>query len=82
MTVDIEALRAAVSKDQPPFALNKIGQVVLLVADLKRSVEFYGCAGLQGVGHLRRRHDAGRHGRGPSKMIFPPLSRRCLRARK
>ena len=41
MTVDIEALRAAVSKDEPPFALNKIGHVVLLVADLKRSVEFY-----------------------------------------
>lgn len=41
MTVDAAQLRAAVSKMQPPFSLNKIGHVVLMVADLKRSVEFY-----------------------------------------
>ena len=41
MTVDVEALRAAIVKDAPPFSLNKIGHVVLLVADLKRSLEFY-----------------------------------------
>jgi catechol 2,3-dioxygenase len=41
VTVDIHALRAAISKDAPPFSLNKIGHVVLMVADLQRSVEFY-----------------------------------------
>ena len=41
MTVDVEALRAAVSEARPPFSLNKIGHVVLRVSDLKRSVEFY-----------------------------------------
>jgi catechol 2,3-dioxygenase-like lactoylglutathione lyase family enzyme len=41
MNVDVEQLRAAVSKAQPPFSLNKIGHVVLMVSDLKRSVEFY-----------------------------------------
>jgi catechol 2,3-dioxygenase-like lactoylglutathione lyase family enzyme len=41
MPVDVEALRAAISKTAPPFSLNKIGHVVLNVADLKRSVEFY-----------------------------------------
>jgi catechol 2,3-dioxygenase-like lactoylglutathione lyase family enzyme len=41
MTVDVEALRAAISTAPPPFSLNKIGHVVLRVADLKRSVEFY-----------------------------------------
>jgi catechol 2,3-dioxygenase len=41
MTVDVEALRASISRSQPPFSLNKIGHVVLRVADLERSVEFY-----------------------------------------
>jgi catechol 2,3-dioxygenase-like lactoylglutathione lyase family enzyme len=41
MSVDIGQLRAAISKDPPPFSLNKIGHVVLMVADLRRSVEFY-----------------------------------------
>lgn len=39
--MDLEAIRGAISNDAPPFSLNKIGHVVLLVADLKRSVEFY-----------------------------------------
>lgn len=41
MTVDVNALRAAISKTEPPFSLNKIGHVVLMVADLERSIEFY-----------------------------------------
>src|SRR6185436_14374383 len=41
MTVDVEALREAISNSRPPFSLNKIGHVVLMVSDLKRSVEFY-----------------------------------------
>ena len=41
MTVDVETLRAAISESRPPFALNKIGHVVLRVSDLERSVEFY-----------------------------------------
>jgi catechol 2,3-dioxygenase-like lactoylglutathione lyase family enzyme len=41
MSVDVEKLRAAVSNAQPPFAINKIGHVVLMVTDLKRSVAFY-----------------------------------------
>ena len=41
MSVDVESLRAAVSTAPPPFALNKIGHVVLMVSDLKRSVAFY-----------------------------------------
>ena len=41
MTVDVELLRAAVSEARPPFSLNKIGHVVLRVADLARSIEFY-----------------------------------------
>jgi len=41
MTVDVEALRAAVREARPPFALNKIGHVVLRVSDLRRSVAFY-----------------------------------------
>ena len=41
MTVDVNALRAAISATQPPFSLNKIGHVVLMVADLERSVAFY-----------------------------------------
>jgi len=41
MPVDTEALRAAISNKVPPFDLRKIGHVVLMVADLKRSVAFY-----------------------------------------
>src|SRR6185503_17613934 len=41
MTVDVEALRTAITNSRPPFSLNKIGHVVLRVSDLKRSVEFY-----------------------------------------
>ena len=41
MPVDTEALRAAISNAPPPFELRKIGHVVLMVSDLKRSVAFY-----------------------------------------
>jgi len=41
MPVDVETLRASISKSRPPFSLNKIGHVVLRVSDLERSVEFY-----------------------------------------
>ena len=41
MTVNVNALRAAISTTPPPFSLNKIGHVVLMVANLQRSVEFY-----------------------------------------
>lgn len=41
MGVDVEALRACISNAEPPFSLNKIGHVVLMVSDLKRSTEFY-----------------------------------------
>lgn len=41
MTVDIAQLRASISTASVPFSLNKIGHVVLMVADLKRSIEFY-----------------------------------------
>ena len=41
MPVDTEALRAAICKEAPPFDLRKIGHVVLMVADLQRSVAFY-----------------------------------------
>ena len=41
MTVDVEALRAAISESRPPFSLNKIGHVVLRVSDLERSIGFY-----------------------------------------
>ena len=41
MSVDTEALRAAISTSAPPFDLRKIGHVVLMVSDLKRSVAFY-----------------------------------------
>jgi catechol 2,3-dioxygenase len=41
MPVDTEAVRAAISNAAPPFDLKKIGHVVLMVADLKRSVAFY-----------------------------------------
>jgi catechol 2,3-dioxygenase len=41
MTVNVDAIRAAINTQAPPFSLNKIGHVVLMVADLKRSVAFY-----------------------------------------
>jgi catechol 2,3-dioxygenase-like lactoylglutathione lyase family enzyme len=41
MAVDIETLRSSISTSPPPFSLNKIGHVVLMVSDLKRSIEFY-----------------------------------------
>jgi catechol 2,3-dioxygenase len=41
MTVDTESLRAAISNAPTPFELRKIGHVVLMVTDLKRSVAFY-----------------------------------------
>ena len=41
MPVDTEALRAAIRHQAPPFELRKIGHVVLMVADLQRSIAFY-----------------------------------------
>ena len=41
MIIDTEALRAAISNKAPPFELRKIGHVVLMVADLQRSIAFY-----------------------------------------
>jgi catechol 2,3-dioxygenase-like lactoylglutathione lyase family enzyme len=41
MPVDTNRLRAAISQKAPPFSLNKIGHVVLRVADLERSIAFY-----------------------------------------
>ena len=41
MPVDTHRLRAAISQTPPPFSLNKIGHVVLMVADLERSIAFY-----------------------------------------
>lgn len=41
MTVDVEKLRAAISKAPPPFELRKLGHVVLMATDLARSIEFY-----------------------------------------
>ena len=41
MTVDTEALRAAIRHLALPFELRKIGHVVLMVADLQRSIAFY-----------------------------------------
>jgi catechol 2,3-dioxygenase-like lactoylglutathione lyase family enzyme len=41
MPVDTAQLRAAISSAAPPFELRKIGHVVLMVADLQRSVAFY-----------------------------------------
>ena len=41
MTIDTEALRSAISTKTPPFDLRKIGHVVLMVADLQRSIAFY-----------------------------------------
>ncbi len=48
MTVDVEKLRAAIPHTQPPFALKKLGHVVIKVADLERSLAFYaGVLGFQ-----------------------------------
>lgn len=41
MPVDIEAIKANVKPQDLPFSINKIGHVVLNVADLQRSVAFY-----------------------------------------
>ena len=41
MTVDFEKLRAAISETQPPFALKKLGHVVIKVTNLERSLAFY-----------------------------------------
>ena len=41
MTANAEELRAAISTAPTPFELRKIGHVVLMVTDLKRSVAFY-----------------------------------------
>ena len=41
MTINTEDLRAAISNQAPPFDLRKIGHVVLMVTDLKRSIAFY-----------------------------------------
>jgi catechol 2,3-dioxygenase-like lactoylglutathione lyase family enzyme len=41
LIVDVEGLRAAISTAPPPFVLNKIGHVVLMVSDLRRSIAFY-----------------------------------------
>lgn len=41
MKVDIEKLRAAIPHTQPPFALKKLGHVVIKVTDLQRSLAFY-----------------------------------------
>ena len=41
MPVDTNRLRAAISQSPPPFSLNKIGHVVLMVENLERSIAFY-----------------------------------------
>ena len=41
MPVDTNRLRAAISPSAPPFSLNKIGHVVLMVENLERSIAFY-----------------------------------------
>lgn len=41
MDFDINEVRAAIRNGMPPFEIRKIGHVVLMVSDLKRSVEFY-----------------------------------------
>ena len=48
MAADVETLRASISNSRPPFSLNKIGHVVLMVSDLERSIGFYtGVLGFQ-----------------------------------
>jgi catechol 2,3-dioxygenase-like lactoylglutathione lyase family enzyme len=41
MTIDVEKLRSAGTPVHLPFALRKLGHVVIRVADLERSVKFY-----------------------------------------
>jgi hypothetical protein len=41
MTLDIEKLRSAIPATRPPFALKKLGHVVIKVTDLQRSLAFY-----------------------------------------
>jgi catechol 2,3-dioxygenase len=41
MGIDVEKLRATAAADPAPFALRKIGHVVLMASDLQRSTEFY-----------------------------------------
>ena len=41
MNFDIDEVRAAIHDGMPPFEIRKIGHVVLMVSDLKRSVAFY-----------------------------------------
>ena len=41
MTVNINALRAAIPNAPPPFTLKKLGHVVIKVTDLQRSLAFY-----------------------------------------
>ncbi len=41
MTVDVNKLRAAIPDTQSPFAIQKIGHVVIKVTDLQRSLAFY-----------------------------------------
>lgn len=40
MNFDIDEVRAAIHDGMPPFEIRKIGHVVLMVSDLKRSVAF------------------------------------------
>ena len=48
MTVDVNKLRAAIPVSRSPFAITKIGHVVILVSDLQRSLAFYaGVLGFQ-----------------------------------
>ena len=41
MTIDVNALRAAIPNTRTPFALKKLGHVVIKVTDLQRSLAFY-----------------------------------------
>lgn len=41
MAIDVERLRATTAAAPAPFALRKIGHVVLMVHDLQRATEFY-----------------------------------------
>ena len=64
MTVDVNALRAAIPHTQPPFSLKKLGHVVIKVTDLQRSLAFY--AGVLGF----KVSDIIGEGRMPGGMIF------------
>lgn len=41
MAIDVERLRARAATAPAPFALRKIGHVVLMVSDLQRATDFY-----------------------------------------